>query len=155
VDDEGVVGFFGEADAVVAADPDPDATRINSLVQGVAQDTRSLPWLCNAGVTFRGQIPKTPFAVGVSLDKNGLQPSARARVAENSSGVQFNLTTNGKKVGYQFSAPIVGTPFRGSVSTGNNQMTLGASRNLPFGGNTLNAGASLTFGYLGDAHCRN
>ena len=147
--------FASPLDAPLQPLPDPDEQRIDALVQGVATDTASMPWLCNTSVSVRGQIPKTPFAVGLTADKNGVQPSARAKLGENADGVQVNLTTNGKKVGYQLSAPIVGTPFRGTLSTGNNQATVGVSRNLPFGGNSLSVSGSLTLGYLGDAHCRN
>jgi hypothetical protein len=147
--------FASPLDAPLQPLPDPDEQRIDALVQGVATDTASMPWLCNTSVSVRGQISKTPFAVGLTADKNGVQPSARAKLGENANGLQANLTTDGKSVGYQLSAPIVGTPFRGTLSTGNNQATVGVSRNLPFGGNTLSVSGSLTLGYLGDAHCRN
>lgn len=134
---------------------DLDELRVNQLVQGIATDTRDLLWLCNASITARGEIPKTPIAVGFSVDKNGMQPSARLKLAKGAYGNEGNLTTNGKKLGFQFTAPIVGTPFKATLSKEKNQTTVGVSRNLPFGGNTINVGGSLTFGYLGDAHCRN
>ena len=159
---QGVVGAPPLETANVSIDPDEQ--RIDALVQGIATDTASMPWLCNAAITVRGQLPrvklpmglKTPnVAIGASLDKNGLQPSDRVVANEAADGTQVNLTTNGKKVGYQISVPIPDTPFRGTLSTGNNQATVGLSRSLQFGKNAVSVGGSLTFGYLGDPRCRN
>jgi RHS repeat-associated protein len=130
--------------------PDVDSQRIQQLVQGVAQDTRSLPWLCNASASLRAQVPRTPFSFGMNVDRNGLGATGRAG-ATTPFGGAF-LTTNGKNVGAQVSAPI--SPIlNATVSTGKNQFTVGLSRRFQFGGQ-LSAGGSLTFGFLGDSGCR-
>jgi uncharacterized protein RhaS with RHS repeats len=146
---------------VTAPDPgiDPDEARINALVQGVATDTASMPWLCNVSVTLRGQIPKTPIAIGATLDRNGVSPSVRARVGQDSSGNQVNLTSNGKSANVQISVPTpfaaFGLPVRATVGTaGANKAAVGATANIPWAKNILNASAALTFGYLGDKSCR-
>ena len=131
----------------------PDLTddqRTQQLVQGVAQDTRSLPWVCNAGLNLRAQIPNTPLSVGVSADRNGVHPMGRASATSLYGGL--GVSTNGQNTSVQVTVPFSAV-LNGSVSTGQNQVTLGLSKSLNFGGK-LSAGASLTFGYLGDANCR-
>ena len=146
---------------VTAPDPgiDPDEARINALVQGVATDTASMPWLCNTSVTLRGQIPKTPIAIGATLDRNGVSGSARARLGQDSGGNQVNITSNGKSANVQISVPTpftaLGLPVRATVGTaGANKVAVGASANIPWAKNVLNVSAALTFGYLGDKSCR-
>ncbi len=130
---------------------DLDEQRIDSLVQGVATDTASMPWLCNTSVSLQAQIPNTPLSVGVTADRNGISPSAKASKTGPNGGVA--VTTNGKKVGVQVIAPV--TPFvNATLSTGQNQATVGVSKRYKFGPGNVSAGASLTFGYLGDSHCR-
>ena len=130
---------------------DPDEQRIDALVQGVATDTASMPWVCNASVILQAQIPSTPLSVGVTADRNGVSPSAKVSKTGPNGGVA--VTTNGKKVGYQIVAPV--TPFvNATLSTGQNQATVGVSKQYKFGPGNVSAGASLTFGYLGDSHCR-
>ena len=129
---------------------DLDQQRIDAFVQGVATDTASMPWVCNASVSLQAQIPKTPLAVGVSADRNGVNPSAKVGQTGPNGGAF--LTTNGKRVGFQVTAPV--TPFlNASLSTGKDQMTVGLSKKYNFGGK-VSVGATLTFGYLGDSHCR-
>jgi hypothetical protein len=121
------------------------------FIQGVATDTASMPWLCNASVSFQAQVPKTPLSIGLSADRNGINPSLKATALGPNGGASF--TTNGKNLGFQIVAPV--TPFiNATVSTGKNQATVGASKKYNFGPGKVSAGASLTFGYLGDSHCR-
>lgn len=121
------------------------------FIQGVATDTASLPWVCNASLSFQAQIPKTPISVGVSADRNGVAPSAKISKTGPNGGVA--LTTNGKRAGFQFIVPV--TPFwNATLSTGKDQATVGASKKINFGPGKVSAGASVTFGYLGDSHCR-
>ena len=120
------------------------------VFQQVAQDTRSLPWLCNASATLRAQVPRTPFSVGLKLDRRGFGATGRVGATTPFGGAFF--TTNGKTIGTQFSAPI--SPIlNATVSTASNQFTVGLSRRFQFGGQ-MSAGGSLTFGYLGDSGCR-
>lgn len=130
---------------------DLDQQRIDAFVQGVATDTASMPWVCNASVSLQAQIPNTPLSVGVTADRNGVSPSAKASKTGPNGGVA--VTTNGKKVGVQVIAPV--TPFvNATLSTGQDQATVGVSKRYKFGPGNVSAGASLTFGYLGDSHCR-
>jgi len=130
--------------------PDIDTQRIQQLVQGVAQDTRSLPWLCNASASLRAQVPRLPLSFGMNLDRNGLGGTGRVGGTTPFGGAF--LTTKGNNVGAQVSVPI--SPIlNATVSTGKNQVTVGLSRRFQFGGQ-LSAGGSLTFGFLGDSGCR-
>ena len=139
---------------------DDDRPGLTAMVQGVAHNTRSLPWLCNTSISLKGRIPGTPIQVGASLDRSGLHGSFGFRLQQN-DGQQMGLSTDGSKTTAQLSAPIPDTPFRATVGFGKNRLSTGLSTNLPImgstsglGNNEMSAGASLTFGYLGDATCR-
>jgi RHS repeat-associated protein len=137
------------------AQVDPDDARLNSLVQGVAQDTRSLPWLCNASLNARAAIPKTGIAVGGAVDRKGLHGSLNAQLAPLPGGSSFNYTQTGSKGGVQVNVPIPDTPFRASAGISPGRFNLGVSTAVPGTKNAVSAGATLSFGYLGDATCRN
>jgi hypothetical protein len=130
--------------------PDPDQDSVDDLVQGIAQDTRSFPTLCNVGLNLRAQIPNTPLSVGVSGDLNGVHPLGRISASGPYGGL--GISTNGKDKSVQATVPFSAV-LNGSVSTSKNKVTLGLSKSVNFGGR-LSAGGSLTFGYLGDATCR-
>lgn len=137
---------------------DPDDARINTLVQGVAQDTAGLPWLCNISFSIKAQIPKTPIQLGVSVDKTGVHGSAGFRAQDKSTGQQVGVSTNGKKTSAQISVPIPDTPFRATVGLGGAHPTVGVSTGFPMGktmgqSNQMSASVSLSFGYLGDVGC--
>ena len=137
------------------AQVDPDDARINSLVQGIAQDTRSLPWLCNASLTARAAIPRTGIAVGGAVDKNGLHGSLNAQLAPLPGGTTLNYTQTGSNGGIQISRiPIPETPFTGSVGIGHNRLNFGVSAEIPKTKRLGSLTAGLSFGYLGDATCR-
>lgn len=125
------------------------------VFHGVAQDTRSLPWLCNAGLNARAAIPKTGIAVGGALDKKGLHGSLNAQLAPLPGGGSFNYTQTGSTGGVQVNVPIPDTPFRASAGISPGRFNLGASTAVPGTKNAVSAGATLSFGYLGDATCRN
>lgn len=130
---------------------DPNQQNIQAFVQGVARDTASMPWLCNTSLSLQAQILMTPLSVGVTADRHGLSPSAKASYVQKNGGVA--LTTNGKNAGYQIVAPV--TPFvNATLSTAQNQASVGASKRYQFGPGYVSASASLTFGYLGDPNCR-
>ncbi len=121
------------------------------LIQGVATDTRDLPWVCNTSLSLQAQIPKTQLSVGVTADRKGINPSGKISYTGPNGGAA--LTTNGQRGGYQVTAPV--TPFlNATVSTGKNHATVGVSRKFNFGPGKVSAGASITSGYLGDSHCR-
>ena len=130
--------------------PDPDQEFVDALVQGIAQDTRSFPTLCNAGVNLRAQISNTPLSVGVSADRYGVHPLGRVSATGPNGGV--GVSTNGKNTSVQVTVPFSAV-LNGSVSTSQNKVTLGVSKSFNFGGK-LSAGGSVTLGYIGDASCR-
>jgi hypothetical protein len=135
----------------------PDLTddqRTQLLVQGVAQNTGSLPWLCNAGLNARAAIPKTGLAVGGAVDLRGVHGSLNAQLSPLPGGASLNYTQTGSKGGLQVNVPIAGTPFRASAGISPGRFNLGASTAIPGTKNAVSAGATLSFGYLGDATCR-
>jgi hypothetical protein len=146
---------WGSKDIGATSNIDPDVARIDAMVQGVATNTASMPWVCNASLSLRGQIPKTPIQVGGTLDfRNGLQGSYGVRATNQANGEQLAVRTNGKQLNAQYSVPIPDTPFRATLELGAQHPTVGINANVPWTKNIMSAGGSLSVGYLGDASCR-
>jgi hypothetical protein len=145
--------FIGYGSSAVAGDSvDAEISPFGlGLIQQTAQDTASLPWLCNTSVSVRAKIPKTPISIGLTADRDGIGPSSKLSSTGEYGGVA--LTTNGKVVGYQVIAPV--TPIWDvTYSQARNQFTVGVSKKYDFGPGKVSVSGSLTFGYLGDSTCR-
>jgi len=69
-------------------------------------------------------------------------------------GASLNYTQTGSKGGAQVNVPIPDTPFRASAGFSPGRFNLGASAFIPGTKDTVTAGVTLSFGYLGDATCR-